>query len=163
MQHMRWTLSGVLAAGMAIAAAGDLTAQTPEEVVKARQEAMGQMGKTFGVIVPIVKGENPNVTDAVPAATAVNDIAKKLKAVFPAGTGRDAVAKTRAKPEVWSKRAEFDAAADKLVAESAKLIDAAKTGNIDTFRAQFKVYVGACGGCHEGPKKDGGKFRYAEQ
>jgi len=163
MRHHKWILSGVLAAGMAMAMAGGSASQTPEEVVKARQDAMGQMGKTFGVIVPIVKGENPNVTDAVPAATTVNDIAKKLKAVFPAGTGRDIVPKSRAKPEVWSKRAEFEAAADKLVAESAKLVDAAKTGNIDTFRAQFKVYVGACGGCHDGPKKDGGKFRYAEQ
>ena len=163
MSGSKYVMAGILAATMAVAVAGSLAAQDGATLVKQRQDLMGQMGKAYGPMIPIVKGKNPNVSDAVTSATTINTLAKKIVASFPAGTGRDAVPQTRAKPEVWSERTEFEAAAEKLVQETAKLIDAAKSNDINAFRAQFKAFGGACGGCHKGPKKEGGKFRFAKQ
>ena len=134
-----------------------------DELVKQRQDLMKRMGGTFKVIVPILKGKNANVGDAIPAAMTVLEAAKGIVAAFPPGSGREMSDKTRAKPEVWSKRAEFEAAANKLAQESAKLVDAAKTKDVNKFRAQFKPYVASCGGCHKGPVKEGGKFRFAKE
>ena len=79
---------------------------------------------------------------------------------FPPGTDRDAVASSRAKPEIWTQWAAFEAAANKLAEESGKLIDAAKSNDSKVFRAQIKAFGQACNGCHKGPTKEGGKFRF---
>lgn len=162
MPALRQVLATIFAAGMIAAIAGDAVAQN-EALIKARQELMRQMGKAFGPVMPILKGENPNVTDAVASAMTWNTNAKKILASFPAGTDRDSVAGSRAKPEIWTMRAEFEAAANKLAAESAKLIEAAKSNDINAFRAQFKPFGQACGGCHKGLPKEGGKFRFPKQ
>ncbi len=131
----------VVALSMSFGLAGQaLAAGEPVSIVKQSQKLTGEMGKAFGPVKPILKGENPMVMDAVASAMTWHRNAKKLVANFPAGTGRDMVPETRAKPEVWSKRAEFQAAADKLTAESKNLIAAAKTNNINAFRVQFKKF-----------------------
>lgn len=87
------------------------------------------------------------------------DLTKKIVALFPTGTGREANPDTRAKPEIWSQRAEFDAAAKTLADEAEKLAVAAATKNLDAIRAQVGPTGQACGGCHGGPATSGGKFR----
>jgi cytochrome c556 len=164
MSSLKLFLGGIIAAGLVAVAASDLSAQMQGlELVKQRKKEMGQMGKAFGPLVKIVKGENENYDDALASAEIMNANAKKIVANFPAGSGRDAVPESRAKPDIWTKRAEFDAAAAKLVAESEKLIDAAKLKDPQAFRVQFKAYGAACGACHDGPKKSGGKFRYKDE
>jgi cytochrome c556 len=149
----------VVATGMV----GDLAAQDGAALVKERQKQMGQMGKSFRPVMPIVKGENSKLSDALPSAETWHTNARKVIANFPAGTGRDAVPDTRAKPDVWSNRSKFESAAEKLVIESGKLLAAVKDNDIDAFRAQFKEFGKACGGCHEGKGKEGGEFRFAKQ
>jgi len=143
---------------------GEADAQTAmAELVKQRKELMGQMGKAFGPLVQILKHQSDDYDAAVASAEIMNRNAKQLVAHFPAGSGRDAVPDSRAKPEVWSNRAEFEAAAAKLIDESVKLIDAAKSKDYEIFQAQFKIYAAACGACHDGPKKTGGKFRFESE
>ena len=96
------------------------------------------------------------------AAATVRTLAKQITSVFPNGSGRETTPETRAKPEVWSQRVEFEAAAARLVEESDRLIDAASTNQIQTFRTQFRALVTACGGCHSGKAAKGGKFRFAK-
>jgi cytochrome c556 len=161
MSGSKYVLGGIIAVGLAAAIADDVSAQLQgAALVKQRRQEMGQMGKAFGPLVQIVKGENENYDDALASAEIMNANAKKIMANFPAGSGRDAVPDSRAKPEVWTKRTEFEAAATKLVEESEKLIVAAKSKDVETFRTQFKAYASACGACHDGPKKSGGKFRF---
>lgn len=162
MTALRQVSAAIFAASMIVVVAEDAVAQN-EALVKERQELMGQMGKAFGPVKPILKGENPNVTDAVASATTWHTNAMKILASFPAGTDRDSVAGSRAKPEIWAKWAEFEAAANKLVEESAKLVEAAKSNDINLFQAQFKPFVQACGACHKGPRKEGGTFRFPKQ
>jgi cytochrome c556 len=161
MSRLKILLGGIIAASLVAIAASDLSAQMQgTELVKQRKKEMGQMSKAFGPLIQIVKGENENYDAALASAEIMNVNAKKIIANFPLGTGRDAVPDSRAKPEVWTKRAEFQAAAAKMVLESDKLIDAAKSKDLGIFRTQFKAYGAACGACHDGPKKSGGKFRF---
>ena len=164
MRRSTLVLTGILASTMVTLMAGDLASQTQEAaLVEQRRGEMKEMGRAFKAFMPIIKGENPNVADAVASAEIVNTNAKKILANFPAGTGRDAVPETRAKPEVWSKRTDFEAANMKLIEESGRLVEAAKTNDIDVFQTQFKAFVASCGGCHDGPGKSGGKFRFEKQ
>ena len=154
-------LAGFVAILMALVVTSDVASQSQTSaLVKHRQSMMKQMGDTAGVLFPIFKGQKNNFGDAVVAAATVFTLAKQITSVFPPGSGRDAAPGSRAKPEVWSKRAEFEAAAVRLVQESGKLIDAAKSNQIETFRTQFKAFGAACGECHSGREDKGGKFRF---
>ncbi|MFQ5974580.1 MAG: c-type cytochrome, partial [Alphaproteobacteria bacterium] len=119
--------------------------------------------RAFGPMVPVFKGENPNIADAVPSAETLNRNARKIVDNFPEGTGRDAVPESRAKPEIWLQFEEFKAAAEELIEESGKLVEAAKTDDLEAFQTQFKELGAACGGCHLGPRESGGKFRFEKQ
>ena len=163
MTRLKLVTLAIFAAGVSALLATDLAALDGAALVKQRQTEMGQMGKAFGAVKPILKGENTNVMDAMASTETWHTNAKRIVANFAPGTGRDAVPDTRAKPEVWSKRSEFEAAAAKLVAEAEKLVAATKANDIDAFREQFKEFGQACGGCHKGPKKEGGKFRFPKQ
>ena len=164
MHRSKLVLAGIAAVFMTTVITSDVVSQTQTStLVKHRQSMMKQMGRTFRVIVPIIKGENKNVRDAVAAAATVHTLANQISIVFPKGSGREAVPETRAKPEVWSKRQEFDQATAKLIEESRKLIEAASTNQLEPFKAQFDAYRRACGACHEGKSSRGGKFRFPKE
>lgn len=160
---VRILVSSLAFVGVGLLAWQSVAQSSVAEIVKTRQEDMKKMGSSFKYVVPIVKGESDDLSVAVAPLTAVSEIAKQIPSLFPPGSGHDAVAESRAKPEVWTKRAEFEAAATQLADESGKLLAAAKANDLAGFKAQFKAYASACGGCHEGPSKDGGKFRYAKE
>lgn len=155
-----------LAAGavLAVSVAGVGVAQSNmASLVKERQESMGLMGRNMGAIGRVVRGEEANIAAAATAATVINENAKKIATEFPAGTGRDAIPESRARPEVWSQRAEFDAAANRLAEESAKFAEVAKGGNLEAMKTAYATLGQACGGCHEARGAAGGKFRFEKQ
>ena len=131
----------------------------PVEIVKERKAYMKRFGRNFGPIMAVMKGRKTDLTDATAAAERLNLEAKRLVAQFPAGTGRDVVPETRSKPEVWSQRADFEAAAERMVVETGKLAAAGRANDLAAFKAQFRPFAKSCGGCHSGKKDRGGKFR----
>ena len=139
-------------------------AQNAPAVVKERQETMKSFWPNFyRGFSQVARGESTDVA-AIPAKTQEAVAAlQKLATLFPAGSGREATPDTRAKPEIWSQRSAFDAALTKLVSETQKLGDVAKTGNLEAVKAQFAAVSEACGGCHGGPAKSGGTFRFEAQ
>lgn len=160
------TLAVVLVgAGLAIGISGGIAAQTdPSALVKERQDNMRKMGGAlFGQIGKIVRGEDPNVANAAAAAATVDQLAKGMLTQFPAKTDKGAVTTSRAKPEVWAQWAEFETAAKNFSAETAKLAEVAKGGNLDAIKAQFAPTARACGGCHEAKADAGGKFRFEKE
>jgi cytochrome c556 len=80
-------------------------------------------------------------------ADIVADMAKLPWAGFAAGT--DKGGNTKAKPEIWTEQAKFKEGHEKLVAETAKLAAAAKTGNLDTLKTAFASTAGTCKACHD--------------
>lgn len=159
-------VSALALAGTVAALSGAMSmswAQTPAEVAKAREEIMDKLWSNYyRDISQVARGNSTDLTGAATKASGAIDALKKFATLFPPGSGREAVPETRAKPEIWSQRAEFDKATQTLIAETATLGDAAKGGNVDAVKAQWPKVAEACGACHGGPKKSGGKFRFEE-
>ncbi len=138
------------------------TAAAPgaKQVAKEREDLMkGLWRDYYRDMSQAARGEGDPKT--VKTAEAVEQL-KKFAAMFPAGSGREGAPETRAKPEVWTQRAEFDAAVNKLAAETTAFGAAAKAGNADAMKASWTKVAEACGACHGGPSKSGGKFRFEE-
>ena len=142
---------GALTLAAALPAAAQF--QKPEDAVKYRQSAFTVMASHFGRIGAMANGRVP--FDAA-AAQANADIAVTMSklpfAAFVDGT--DKVGNTKAKADVWSKRADFDAAAKKMQDEMVKLQAATKTGNLDQIKAAFGPVGQACKACHDNFRND---------
>lgn len=162
---IRIVLALALAAALLLSASLVSFAQTPPaQIVKERQDGMEKNWTDYyRDIAQTIKTNSPNLTlIATKAAGAVEHL-KNLEQLFPPGTGHDVVPKSRTKPEVWTKRAEFDGAFKALIDETNALADAAKKGDVQKVKVEWQATAKACGGCHGGPKKSGGKFRIEEQ
>ena len=106
------------------------------------------MATHFGRIGAMVQGRVP-FDGAVAAMNAevVADVAKLPFAGFVEGTS--GTEKGSPKPNVWTERAKFDAAAKKMQDETAKLAVAAKANNLDQLKAAFGTAAGSCKACHD--------------
>ena len=124
---------------------------------------MKTMGKSFGPIIPVLKGESTDLEAATVAAREMHDAVVKAAEMFPAGTARGEVDGSRAKPEIWSQTEEFSSASQTLIEATAGLVSAGETGDIEAFRAAFQPMGPACGGCHLGKSAEGGKFRFPKE
>ena len=140
-------------------------AQTPPaQIVKERQEAMDQMWPGYYRDIALnVRSEKPDLSViAAKAAQAIEHL-KKVAQLFPPGTGRDVVPSTRAKPEIWTDHADFVAALTALADATRTIGEDAKKGDVAKVKGDWTEFAKACGACHGGPKKSGGKFRFEEQ
>jgi cytochrome c556 len=154
-----------LAATLLLSAGYVCFAQTaPAEIVKERQEGMEKNWTDYyRAIAQTLRSDKPDLALIATNAAGASEHLKKLEQLFPPGTGRDVVPKTRAKPEVWTKRAEFDGKFKALIDATNALADAAKAGNVEKVKTAWQDAAKACGGCHGGPKKAGGEFRFEEE
>lgn len=135
------------AALVAVAAPASAQFAKPEDAIKYRQSALFVMSQHFGRVGAMASGRAPfDAKIAAENADIVAEMAKLPWAAFGPGTDKG---NTKAKPEVWTEQAKFKENADKLVAESAKLSAAAKTGNLDQIKTAFAATAGTCKACHD--------------
>jgi len=88
-----------------------------------------------------------DVAGVVPEAQKLVDTSHQIPALFPEGSLGPP--KTAAKPEIWQKWPEFEAAAKNLTTQSEKLRDTAKTGDSAATQAVVQTFGRqACGTCH---------------
>lgn len=142
-------------AALALVAAVPASAQfqKPEDAVKYRQSAFTVMGNHFGRIGAMANGRVP--FDAAAAQANADIVVAMSKLPYTAfGDGTDKVGNTRALPEVWGKRADFDAAAKKMQDEVGKVQTAAKSGNLDQLKAAFGEAGKSCKACHDNFRKE---------
>ena len=119
----------------------------PEDAVKYRQSALFVMAQHFGRIGAMANGRVPfDAKAATENAEVVADMAKLPWAGF--GPGTDKISQ-KAKPEIWTEQAKFKEHNEKLVAETGKLLAAAKTNNLDNLKAAFGSTAGTCKVCHD--------------
>lgn len=71
--------------------------------------------------------------------------------VFAAGS---VAANSKAKPEIWRNKADFDKLMADLGDKSAALSQAAKSGSLETVRPAFAALAGTCKACHDKYKLD---------
>ena len=142
-------LACIAAAAALVAMAAPASAQfaKPEDAIKYRQSALTVMANHFGRIGAMVNGRVPfDAKVAADNAEIVSDMSKLPWAAFGPGTDKGSIP-TRAKPELFAQPAKFKEYSDKLIAETAKLSAAAKTGNADTLKAAFGATGATCKAC----------------
>jgi len=126
--------------------------QKPEDAVKYRKAAFTVMGAHFGRIGAMASGKAP--FDAAAAAANADIVAAMSKLPYAGFIDGTSSGETRAKPEIWTERAKFDAAASKMQEEVAKLNVAAKSGNFEQIKAAFGAAGQSCKACHDNYRKD---------
>lgn len=135
------------AALVAMAAPASAQFAKPEDAIKYRQSALFVMSQHFGRIGAMANGRVPfDAKVAAENADIVAEMAKLPWAAFGPGTDKG---NTKAKPDIWTEQAKFKESSDKLIAESAKLATAAKTGNLDAVKTAFAATAGSCKACHD--------------
>lgn len=128
---------------------GDVSAQVkPEDVIKYRQSVYKVMGWNFAPMGAMVKGEKPYDKEAFARHALIVSQLSPL-AIEGYTTGSDKGADTKAKPEIWTKPADFKEKMDKMVSETTKLAAVSKTGSFDEIKKQFGAAGAACKACHD--------------
>ncbi len=134
----------VMAAGVLTAAAATRR-DDADQLIAARQAGFKLQGAVFGGMKGVIDAKGDVKTQGF-AAGAVAAWARALPGLFPAGSDGGT---TKALSTVWSDRAGFEAAAQNLATEAAKLADLAKAGDQPGFAAQWGVVRNACSACHD--------------
>ena len=142
MKKLALALSAV-AAMAALPAAAQF--QKPEDAIKYRQSALTVMAAHFSRIGAMAQGRVP--FDAATAAANAEIVATMSRLPFVAFV--DGSQGGKAKAEIWSDRAGFNAAASKMQEEVTKLAAAARAGNADQVKAAFGATAGSCKACHD--------------
>ena len=143
----------IAATAAALATPASAQFAKPEDAIKYRQSALFVMAQHFGRIGAMVNGRVPyDAKAAVENAEVVSEMSKLPWAAF--GPNTDKPSPTRAKPEVWTEQPKFKEHSDKLVAETAKLLAAAKTNNVDTLKTAFGATANTCKQCHDAFRKE---------
>jgi cytochrome c556 len=114
------------------------------DVVADRQRLMKSIGANWADIQAKAKAGNIEGIAVNAENLALN--APHIPMYFPEGSGTE---KSKAKPEIWQKWPEFQAAAKNLETQSEKLRDAAKAKNEQATQDIVKDFGrNACGTCH---------------
>ena len=133
---------GILAA---VAAAGSAQTKVGSgDIVADRQRLMKLNGASWADVQAKAKAGQIEAIAVNAETMALNSM--HIPSMFPEGSLTE---KSKAKPEVWQKWAEFEKAAQNMQTEAEKLRDAAKAKNADLTQAIVKDFGrNACGSCH---------------
>lgn len=156
----RWTLhTAIVVGGLATLVVAGCATTGPKmgsgNVIADRQRLMKLNGASWKDIQDKAKAGNIEAIAVNAETLALN--ADHIPAFFPQGSLAE---KSAAKPEIWQKWGEFEAAAKNMKVQAEKLRDAAKAKDATTTQAIVKDFgKSACGTCHTPfrvpPKKQG--------
>ena len=136
-------LCSLLVLALAAIAAAQSAMKSGDPVAD-RQRLMKLVGANWADIQAKVKASNPDAV-AVNAET-LAIMATHIPALFPPGTASE---KSNAKPEIWEKWADFQAAAQNLETMAGQLRDASRAKDGAAVEAMVKEFgQKACGTCH---------------
>ena len=119
---------------------------TPQEIVASRQAAFHLSGAAMGNMRGAIEREADPKGQAY-AARGVARWARALPALFPDSTA--AVTPTRARPEIWRSKADFEAKAAAYAVAADRLAEAAASGDKQAFADQHRATAATCKACHD--------------
>ena len=151
MKGKAMTVAVALSVGIGFALDAAAQERKPEDHVKMRKGAFTVMSWNFGVIGAMAKGQRPyDQAEATKRAEAVAFASHLPWESFPAGSD---AGETRALPTIWQQGDKFKAAQERLTSETAKLVQAAKSGDAGNLKSQFGATAKACSACHDDFRK----------
>ena len=119
---------------------------TPQQIVAARQAAFHLSGAAMGNMKAAID-QGRDVAGQAYAARGVARWARALPTMFPDSTRT--VTPSRARPEIFANRADFEAKAAAYAAAADRLAEVARTGDREAFAAQHRATAATCAGCHD--------------
>ena len=122
------------------------SAAEPEDIIKYRQAVMKSQGGHMGAAARIVQGKVDFAGDLLYHVEALSASLKTVIDLFPADSD---FGETKAKLEIWQKRAAFDKAARNADKEGTALLAAVKANDKTDTLVKFKALAEACKGCHK--------------
>lgn len=142
--------AGVVAGSLAALPLGYVTSQAQMakvgsgDVVADRQRLMKLNGASLQDLNAKLKAGNIEAVVVNAETIAIN--AQHITSLFPPGSTTD---KSNAKPEIWQRFAEFEAAAKNLQAKAEELRDAARKNDVQATEAAAKDFFRLnCNRCH---------------
>jgi len=122
---------------------------TVKQQIEVRQKALKEMGAAMKTISDQMKSGAPSLDQIRPAVQTIKTHSTELPTWFPAGTGPETGVKTEALAKIWEDQPTFQAAAQRLAGEAAKLSDVATGEDIAAIGAQVGATGAACKNCHD--------------
>lgn len=116
------------------------------DIIKYRQAIMKSQGAHATAAAEIIKGKVPYDSDLSYHAAALKSSTDNLVKLFPADSD---FGETRAKVEIWSKRSEFEKAANDAEKAGGAFLAAVKSGDKTAIRNAFGDLAETCKGCHK--------------
>jgi cytochrome c556 len=148
-KRMTWVLVGAVA----VLSAGAALAQFPktEDAVKYRQSAMFLIGQHFTRMGAVVKGETPyNKEEFEKNAVLVESLYRlPLTAFMTPGSDKD----SSMKADALTQKDKFTQMHTATQTELAKLVAAAKGGDLNAIKPQFGAAGASCKACHDAFRK----------
>jgi cytochrome c556 len=147
-QRRQWRRSVVLASLAVLAMAGCASTEPPKmgsaDAIAQRQRLMKLHGALWKDAQDKAKAGQ---FEAIAVdAEAMAYVAPQIPELFPEGSLSE---KSAAKPEIWQKRSDFEAAAKNFQVQAEKLRDAAQSKDATATQAVMREFgKPACGSCH---------------
>ncbi|MGE3691507.1 MAG: cytochrome c [Novosphingobium sp.] len=137
----------VLAAPLLAAAPGS-PAPSAADTVRTRIAGFRELGAAFKNVSDGMRGD-PQIILIQQSARQIKNSSAAINNWFPAGSGPQRGIKTSAKPEIWTRSAQFAAAKANFARQADAFQAAAASGNASTIRGAFRQLGGTCKGCHD--------------
>jgi cytochrome c556 len=142
------TLLTALACGAAALATAQSGPSMSELQIIYRQGVYNVIGGNFAPLGAMVNGRRPwDAKNAQLRAERVAYLAQMAPEAYPDGS--DKGAPTKAKPEIWKNRAEFDKLMKDLLDKTQALATVSKTGDQAQIKAAFGAAAETCKACHD--------------
>jgi cytochrome c556 len=138
-----------LIAGTSRAPRSRPAAMVPADVIKARQAGFKELGGASKAVRDGFAASEMPMAIMQQSANKFKATAAAMPRWFPAGSGGTATLKSAAKPEIWSKPADFRTALNNFSTQANAFHAAVATGNADNIKAAFRSLGGTCKGCHD--------------
>jgi cytochrome c556 len=152
MSRSRFSLVVLLSAAVSLPAIAHIERSEPLQSL--RQSYFAIVGMTFGPMGDMVKGDIE--WNGEQFAAWASDLAAvssvTVERGFAAGSDKG---KTRARPEIWDNKADFEEKLGNFRMQAAKLAEVAATGDRQAIAGQFRQTGGACKACHDNYKSRG--------
>ena len=152
MSRSRFSLVVLLSAALSLPAIAHIERSEPLQSL--RQSYFAIVGMTFGPMGDMVKGDIE--WNGEQFAAWASDLAAVSSVTVERGfaPGSDK-GKTRARPEIWDNKADFEEKLGNFRMQAAKLAEVAATGDRQAIAGQFRQTGGACKACHDNYKSRG--------
>ena len=136
-------------AAIALVGVGSMaSAQDAASIESARKDHFHQIGSAFKAVMDETHASTPNWQTMRTNAQTLEQLIAQLPTWFPAGSGPESGAKTRAKAEIWTKASDFQTDARLAHAAAEDVVKAAGGSDVSVVTESVKALGQRCAACH---------------